>query len=121
MHTGLQPGTYTYSAGRHGLTANVARRYVDTGVIVKYFMTPWPEQKKRKKQVGARIPQSDRKRGFGKHHINNMDEAKLESERNNALKLPQRDLKTINVPPSHSASLVVKIFHQAFDPIQPMF
>jgi len=48
MHTGLQPGTYQYSAGRHGFYGpngpNVAQ-YVDTGVVMKYLWTPWPEQK----------------------------------------------------------------------------
>lgn len=128
MHTGLnqspytgQPGTYHYGGGRHGLYTKEVIKYVDTGVIMKYLWTPWPEQKKRKMQVGARVPQSDRAAGMGGHHIANMDAARIELERNRDLKIPRRDLKTINVPPTHSASLVVKIFHQAFDPIQPKF
>jgi len=124
MHTGLQPRTWTYGPGRHHLHlhgVNVAQPYVDTGVIMKYSWTPWPEQKKRKMQIGARMPKGDIAKGWGTHHITNMNEAKLESERKKALQIRLRDLKTINLPPSDPARLLVQPFHQAFDPIQPMF
>lgn len=56
-----------YHAGRHAISSSAELNH--TGFIARFEYTPYPEIKSRKLQIGVRIPQRDRERGFGTHHV----------------------------------------------------
>merc|ERR1719221_1357140 len=115
MHTGLPPGSYGYTIGRHGFTGGPQAKLLDTGFIMKFLWTPWPEQRTRKMQIAARIPASDRKRGRGFQHIRNADEKKLIAQRAHDLAAARlRDLKEANVPPSDPMGYLHQLFQNTF-------
>jgi hypothetical protein len=52
---------------------------IPMGFVMKFYMSPWPEIKDRKLQIGARIPPDHAKKGFGTHHV--VDHAGLAAKR----------------------------------------
>ena len=73
--------TYKYSPGRHVYDGGSGARIMKLdGFILKWQFTPWPESKKRKMNVGTTIPESDKAKGFGLHHLNRVNEAAMDNE-----------------------------------------
>ena len=70
MHHGCQ---VLYAIGRHGIDAMSPAATIQetdySGVVCKFTQTPWPECAQRKFQIQSRIPESDRVRRLGFHHL----------------------------------------------------
>ena len=79
-----------YESGRHNIGPD-HWEWAPIGYIAKFTFTPWPEIMARKLQIAARIPESDRQRGRGGHHI--VQGHQLENAVKGILEKPQISLQ----------------------------
>ena len=114
VHTNLK--NWTYAPGRHILEVNGKRAripYLQDGFVAKYTFTPWPQVRQRLGQIGARVPEKDRRRGFGAQHDQRARPDAAERERWRILNTSRIfDLadtrRLISSPTRHRADIVTK-------------
>ena len=128
LHAGMTRGTYKYAAGRHGIRFlnGTSPRGVDVPkefeqpFIAKYMWTPWPESRNRKRQIGAKIPDSDKRRRRGYQHTQaaNLSSAGIDGVRKKGLQgSVLHDLKALKTG-RHFGALHAA-FQQTFGSIDP--
>ena len=79
---------HVYTDGRHNIQ-RAYQQYVrpvsSDSTIVKFQFSPWPELMKRKVQIGARIPESDRRQRKGYQHFEHTTEESMKKYRSSHL------------------------------------
>lgn len=120
IHTNLQQD-YKYGVGRHSLPG--AQNWPNTGFIMKFLWSPWPESLERKKQIGPRIPFKDIQQRAGVQHteLNGKNKSYIQLHRQSFLrKLVFGDLNQIDSS-NGQLFMVAKTYHQTFIPSYPKY